>query len=145
MKDISHLWEPILDDFKRDHPELISRIVEWGPYSDTEVVVELDDDTHYIYDSTDGGVRPYFESRRLITDASEQDWRDNFALRLRHRLHRKNMTSEELSDITGISRITISKYTNGKATPSMYNAEKIADALGVYLRDLTVFKKERRD
>ena len=39
------------------------------------------------------------------------------------------MTYDDLSDVTGISRVTISNYATGKATPSMYNLSKIARAL----------------
>ena len=144
MHDIMDLWTPLLHDFKREYPELALRFVGWCPHSETEILVEIDDGAVYNYNSSDGSIGPYFKSRRLIEDVNEQEWRDNFSLRLRTRMRRTQITSDELSEATGISRIMISRYMNGRATPSLYNSEKIADVLGCYVRDLTVFKKERK-
>ena len=49
------------------------------------------------------------------------------------------MTQYELSDKTGISKIQISKYVRGKAIPTFYNVELMANALGVTPNDLRYF------
>lgn len=44
--------------------------------------------------------------------------------------------SEELAEMTGIGRTTLSAYNSGKRKLGMANAVKIADALGVSVYDL---------
>lgn len=143
MKDIFNLWGPVFGDFMEDCSELVPRVVEWGPYTENKIVVKLDDNSMYIYDSLEHRIIPYFERRGSIEETTEQDWRNSFAKKLHYQMRRKNITSDMLSSITGISRITLSKYLNGKSTPSTYNTEKIASALGCYSRDLCVYKRER--
>lgn len=53
----------------------------------------------------------------------------------------KGMTSQQLSDITGISKRTIEEYRGSrKKEPSLSNGLKIADALGIDPHEL--LKKE---
>ena len=144
MNDFMNLWAPLFYEFEDTYPELASQVVEWCPLNETEIIVKLYDGTVYAYDSADRRYSPYFESRVIVEDVDERRWRESFSIRLRNRMKRNRVTSDELSYMTGISRITISKYMNGRATPSGYNLERIANALGCYIRDLTVFKKERR-
>lgn len=144
MEDFMNLWTHILYDFEDEFPELASRVVAWCSLNETEIIVKLDDGMVYAYDSADGRVRPYFESRLKIEDASEKEWRERFGLRLRNRMQRNDVSSEELSYMTGISQVMISRYLNGRATPSGYNLDLIATALRCYIRDLTPYKKEIR-
>lgn len=48
----------------------------------------------------------------------------------------KGMTQEALARAANIHRITISKYEAGKVDPSLDNAGKLAEALGVKIDDL---------
>ena len=48
----------------------------------------------------------------------------------------KKMTQGELSRISGIHRVTIAKYENGRMCPTLDNAIKLATALGVTVDDL---------
>lgn len=53
----------------------------------------------------------------------------------------KGMTSQQLSDLTGISKRTIEEYRGSrKKEPSLSNGLKIADALGIDPHEL--LKKE---
>ena len=48
----------------------------------------------------------------------------------------KGMTQVELAKATNINRVTIAKYESGKVGPTLVNAEKLAQALGVPIEEL---------
>ncbi len=56
-------------------------------------------------------------------------------------LSEKNMSQQDLADITKISRQLINGYASGKHIPNVINAQKIADALEVRLEDLFDLKR----
>jgi transcriptional regulator with XRE-family HTH domain len=68
-----------------------------------------------------------------------EEWRDNFKRALRVQLRQKGWTQRDLSIHSGISEITISKYRNGTATPSVSSLIKMANALGCKFGDLADF------
>lgn len=59
----------------------------------------------------------------------EMTWRKEFSKLLHNKLKCTGITQEQLAAETGISRITISKYLNQRATPSGYNLNLIAKCL----------------
>lgn len=48
----------------------------------------------------------------------------------------KNISMEELSGIVGVSKMTISRYESGKKIPELYNAIRLARALGTTVEEL---------
>lgn len=48
----------------------------------------------------------------------------------------KNLTLEDLSRITGISRPTLIKYESGKVSPKWENLKRIIEVLGVNVDQL---------
>ena len=56
-------------------------------------------------------------------------------------MNEKCIGQEALSEITGISKVTISGYVNGKSLPSLYNADRIAEALSISIDKLLDFPK----
>lgn len=48
----------------------------------------------------------------------------------------RGMTQIQLANHTGINRVTIARYETDKIWPTLRNAEKLADALGVTLNEL---------
>lgn len=72
--------------------------------------------------------------------------RDDFdrqliALRIKCALGDTGYSQRELSEMTGITQVTISRYANGLRIPSATNLKAIADALGV---GIEYFFAERR-
>lgn len=61
---------------------------------------------------------------------------------LKLELVKREMLQEDLMRITGIPRNTISRIVNGQI-PTLRNAQKIADALGMTVDDLWPLKKEQ--
>ena len=73
---------------------------------------------------------------------------ETFASRLKKALELKNMTSAELSRLTGIDEGTISNYRKGKYEPKQIKTEMIAKALNVsipWLMGLDVPISGRKD
>lgn len=71
--------------------------------------------------------------RKLPRDSnnmSEEEYRIEFSMRLKKIMYRKGWTQDDLSEATGITQAMISRYISRKATPSFYNVDKIAKALG---------------
>lgn len=48
----------------------------------------------------------------------------------------RNITQERLAMLTGIHRVTIARYEGERVKPSLENAAKIANALGVSIEEL---------
>ena len=48
----------------------------------------------------------------------------------------RGMTQGRLATVTGINRVTIARYETEKISPTLKNAEKIAEALGVTVNEL---------
>ena len=68
---------------------------------------------------------------------SEDEFRRKVGMIIKQMLTDKGMTQKELSLITGISIVSINRYIKGKATMNTYNANKIANAFGCRLSDLS--------
>lgn len=52
-----------------------------------------------------------------------------------------NMSQEELAELIGISRQTLSKYETGESLPDIEKCKMIADVFGVMLDDLVKYNK----
>ena len=52
-----------------------------------------------------------------------------------------NMSQEELAELIGISRQTLSKYETGESLPDIEKCKMIADVFGVLLDDLVNYSK----
>ena len=52
-----------------------------------------------------------------------------------------NMSQEELAELIGISRQTLSKYETGDSLPDIEKCKMIADVFGVLLDDLVKYNK----
>lgn len=59
----------------------------------------------------------------------DEDFELIFPFVLRRMMRRKQIRQNELSDLTGISEVSISRYVNGRRTPSVKELHKIALAL----------------
>ena len=60
----------------------------------------------------------------------------NYGIRIKELRDRAGMTQVELSEKSGISQEHISRIENGKFTPNVKTADRIAGALGVTLMDI---------
>lgn len=113
--------------FEMYFPIMASKAVECYQNYYDDLVVKLENGETVVYDDT---TRSY---RRLPYDSAElteDECRREFGIRLSKILTRKNITQIELSEMTGINRSILNGYITGKHSPSFYNVDRIAKALG---------------
>lgn len=128
MKNGKDYWKSVYEEFVRTYPDISVKMVDWYPSGQMEIVVKTEDNKRYIYDW-------HLKSMHLLCGDNdecvmdEDEWRRCFANKLNRKMRNISRSQNFLASETGISRMTISKYINGKATPSAYNLKKIADAL----------------
>jgi len=60
----------------------------------------------------------------------------NYGIRIKEIREQVGMTQAELSEKSGLSQEHISRIENGKFTPNVKTADKLAEALGVTLMDI---------
>lgn len=138
-KPMNEMWNGILDDFEMYNNHLISKVVDWYPSGQAEITVKLDDGRKLCYDWRIKRSRFI----RTIDDPDgcndEVEWRSRFAKSLNDRLRKMCASESWLSEVSGISKVTLSKYMTGKSTPSAYNISRLAKALRCSTHELVEF------
>lgn len=118
--------------------------IEYYESSFYELIIKLNDGSYKLYDSSNKTIRTLPNDD---VDMDEENYRKEFATRLRNIMHRKGITQNDLSERTGITKAMINRYMAGQVTPSSYNSRKIAKVIGCsssYLCYDCAFTKERR-
>lgn len=131
------LWEPVLQSFSRAYPHYYEEMVDWFPSAHLEITVKLKDGRKLAYELIGDYITFIKDSKQDERDFDEQLWRENFARCLSVKMRKIGMNQYRLSELTGISTVTLSKYTNAKASPSGYNIELLARALECSIGELT--------
>ena len=123
----------ILDSFECYFPYVAENVQEYKENGLFELIVRLKDGSVYSYDDMEHTIRKL----PLDSDAmTEQECRKEFGVRLRKVMELKGVTQLELSEKTGINKVTISRYITGRMSPSFYAVDKIAKALNCTIEDL---------
>ena len=136
---MSEQWDGVIKDFERNNPDLIDAVVDWYPVGQMRIVVVLEDGRRLVYEFIGNRTYSYYDpERKEIND--EETWRQEFTRRLRKKMEYMGYNRDRLSADSGISLVTISKYLNGKATPSGYNLERICRALKCTVFELTTIE-----
>ena len=136
MKKDKNYWEPIYDDFVQRYPELVEQMIDWYPSGQLEIAIRLKTGQKYIYDWLENLLVKIYDPDDM-TKETEEEWEIKFSNNLKRKLRNVGMTQDLLAFETGISVVTINKYTNGKSIPNAYNLRKIANALKCSLYELT--------
>ena len=123
----------IYENLKMYFPYVFKNAVNYYEVGLFDLIVELVDGSSIIYDDFEKTVRPL---PRDSNNMSEEECRKEFGLRLRQMLYRKGITQMAFAEMSGISQVMISKYINGKASPSLYAIDKIAKVLGCSVDEL---------
>lgn len=129
----------IFDDFCAHYPTFCNRAIRYCGYGAYELEVELDDGSIVLYDYVNKTIR---QSPKYEGELTEQECRNEFAMRLRRMLYSKNITREELEKSTGISQVMLSRYISGKVNPSFAKVYKICRAIGCSMDDLCYMPKK---
>ena len=130
----------MFNNFKLYCPNYIDRVKKYSDIGYYQLKVELDDGSIIIYDELLPGIKfPAPNPNEL----SEQRYKSEFGYNLRRMMKLKSINQIQLAEITGISKYGINHYINGKVSPSLYNASRIADALDCSISDLDPNYKHR--
>ena len=129
----------LFDSFEKEFPLLTNDITKTIGLSDRTMEVYYEDGSVGIYDQLLHSFRYIpMKSRQQMT---ESRWR----IELGHKIYRtmmdRGMLMRELSDISGITYSSLSKYINGHKSPGSYTLKRIATALGVEVGYLTDFER----
>ena len=124
----------IYRNFELRYPYLAESAVEAEELEMMQLLVTLDDGTRVLYDDIDG-------TCELLREVTEEVWRYRFGKRLFRKMSFAGLTRTELAEKSGISYISIVNYINGKRVPSVYQFEKLAQALGCTIDDLLNFPR----
>lgn len=132
------IWEPVLNSLEERYPNIAKRIVDWYPVGRNEIMVKTDDGDRSIFNYIGASLRKLnFDND--TTGITEEQWRNEFSKRLCTKMSSSGMAQWQLARLTGISEMTISKYMNGRSTPSAYNIRKLAIALNCSVQELSDF------
>ena len=107
-----------------------------------EITVRLDDRTFWVFDMIGPTLKP-LGNKELNPESedsiSEEEYRIRLSKNLRIKMHHTAVSQDVLARRSGISTVMINRYMNAKATPSMYNLERIARALQCSPTELLVY------
>lgn len=113
--------------FKLHYPLTASNVHEFYYDSDLDELIFISDDNSlWCYEDVNNTVHCISDNYKNISD---DEYKKEFGRRLQKIMLKKRITQDDLTEKTGISQCTISKYVNGISVPSFINAVKIADAL----------------
>lgn len=115
--------------FESNYPNLADKIKSSkNVICEREMEVKLIDGRAYIFDGYHQTLRQLPKNSKYLT---KDEFRIEFAYRLRKVMAVKKVSQVELSHATDIQITDINRYVNGKAVPTFYNVDKIAKALDV--------------
>lgn len=124
----------IYEEFQLMFPSIADHAVSWEPINEIEIRIYLDDGMEMCYDHLSKCARRVIYHEE--DDIDEKVWRREFARNIDRRMRQLGINQMILSERSGISQITISKYMNCSATPSTYNTRRLARALECDYNDL---------
>lgn len=130
MDQYADVCGPVLEDLEYYHPRVVTQMTDWHPISRNEIFIKTENGEQYTYSFIGHVLRKLKPPKSDIDILSEEEWREVFAEQLCYKMKARGIFQDRLSELTGISRVTINRYINGKATPSTYNIRRIAKALG---------------
>lgn len=137
MNDGKKYWKPVYEAFCQDYPNLAAEMLDWYPSAQLEITVKIEGGKKYAYDFLNRQAYLIHDpGNKDSIDISEEEWRKIFARNLNRKMRNVAMTQDRLADTIGVTQVTISKYTNGLATPNSRNLIKMARALKCSIHEL---------
>lgn len=120
--------QTIYDDFERMFPETAKKVVDWYVSGRYSITIIFQDKSRAYYNYLEKAIR---STKKIDKNGgpTEQEKRRITSERLKERMEHKGMTQKALSEVTGISQMSISKYIHGTSEPTISNAYLIAYAL----------------
>ena len=128
------VYDEIYTNFKTYYPFLDSEVRSWSPNGINSIIAELLDGTVIEYNDA---LRSFRTVRKF--DGTEESWKREFSSKLIKMMANKGCDQTYLSEISGVSQVSISNYLNKKAIPNCYTVFKLSKALGCSVTDLMEF------
>lgn len=123
-------YEEMFEEFISYRPDLAGAIDSYRPKHLHAIRITLTNGRRFDYN---GRTKTYRELREYYVsepdEVTDEVCREIFANNLAELMRLKGFGQPELSEQTGLSTASISKYLRKKATPTITNLEKIAHAL----------------
>lgn len=110
--------------------------------NDDRLIAELKDGSAIEYDLVLGTSRSAMNLDILMRPkiaTNEEDFKRYFSRKLYRMMRHKSYIQNDISEMTGISTSSLTKYMNGIAIPSAYNLWLIANALDCSVDELLKF------
>lgn len=126
----------IYEQFKINFDYLAEKVVASRADGPLGLLVQLDDGRWFCYNGYDHTCRLLPSDPDNMT---EDDFRIEFGNRLRAIMQSKRISQYDLARMTGMPQGRISKYVNGKYTPTFYTVDKIAKALECSMDELRFY------
>ena len=135
-------YAEIYERFKKFYKPNEGEVLGWRPVINSEILVYLSDGTRMRYNGGDGSfgyLKNYETDDRGNYTMSDDEYRQAFSEKLKCVIRASGVNQFYLSEQTGISRISISRYLNGKSLPDCRNLSRLANVLGCSVSELTNF------
>lgn len=129
----------LFDSFEKEFPLLTRDITKTIGLSDHTMEVYYEDGSVGIYDQLLHSFR--YIPRKARQQMTESRWRIELGHKIYRTMMERGMLMSELSDISGITYSSLSRYINGHKSPGSYTLKRIATALGVEVGYLTDFER----
>lgn len=141
-KKMNEMWDNILEYFEEHYvPRLGYDVVDWYPSGHREITVKLSNGRVYIYNWVTHNLAVVFKSNdETYVDYDEDELKKKFKYTLARKMDDMWINSTELSNMTGISEVTISKYLNGRVLPNYINLRKLAQAFKCSISEFYIYK-----
>ena len=149
MKKTLEIFKPWHDDYLRSHEPMRDVPHEYYPIGQKEILLIFDDRMFtYCFLEQCGRIQfkhlsfdpPMVTSGRYM---SESEWQVIFASKLARKINKSDTVQERVCERVGLSLVSMNRYCNGLATPSLYNMSRIARALECSLSEFYVADYER--
>lgn len=108
-----------------------AKTTDWKPSGYLSIVV-FTDDGPYEYCDLDNSIRKLTPNDDNVGDDVRMR---EYGFNLRDRMSDAGVSQDQLSETTGISRQMLSRYMNGKSSPTFVNAVRISKVLKCSLED----------
>ena len=127
-------WDSIFEDFRRTYPSVWRRGTVFQPYGFMTILIIVPGVGKFKYE---------YYGKHLITieefeDKEAKRWdrideRERRIIEMKEDLPRimreRNLTQQDVADLSGVSRESINKYLSGRKSPKLSTLEKIYSGL----------------
>ena len=125
--------------FEHYYTRSSERVIDQVYIGDFETVFILDNGDKTLFDELEKSIRFIPSLSAEQNELTEEQWLKEFSRKIKNKIKLKRFTQMELADELGISRMSISRYVNGKRVPDYLLLKRFAKVLNCPLEEITDF------